>query len=66
MKKKMITRASIGGLVLVVIGLLIVIEHALNLSNLFSVESMLPEIGVIIIGIAVQLLGLGVILVSKK
>jgi hypothetical protein len=63
---KMVTRVSVGGLILIVLGLLIVIVHALNMSKLLGVETMLPELGVILIGIAVQLLGLGVILVSKK
>jgi hypothetical protein len=62
----MVTRVSMAGLVLIVIGLLIVIVHALDMSNHFSVEAMLPSLGLILVGIAVQLLGLGVILVSKN
>jgi hypothetical protein len=55
-----------SGLVLLILGLLIVIVHALNLSNLSSVETILPKFGIILIGIAVQILGLGIILISKK
>ena len=62
----MITRVSLSGLVLIVLGLLIVIVHALNMSSLFSVETILRELGIILVGIAVQLFGLSVILVSKK
>lgn len=62
----MVTKGSLGGLALILIGLLIVVVHALNLSSLYSVEFMLPEFGVILIGISVQLLGLGVMLLSKK
>ena len=62
----MVTRVYLAGLVLIVIGLLIVIVHALDVSNPFSVEALLPSLGLILVGIAVQLLGLGVILVSKK
>ncbi len=63
---RMVSRLSIGGLVLLGIGLLIVIVHAFNMSNLSSIETMVPELGVTLIGIAVQLLGLGIVLVSKK
>jgi hypothetical protein len=62
----MVTRVSLSGLFLIVLGLLIVIVHALNMSILFSVETILRELGIIVVGIAVQLLGLGLILVSKK
>jgi hypothetical protein len=54
------------GLVLIALGLLIVIVHALDMSNHFSVEAMLPSLGLILVGIAIQLTGLGIILVSKK
>jgi len=43
-----------------------VIVHAVNLAHLYSVVTLVPELGVLLIGIAVQLLGLGAILVSKK
>ncbi len=59
-------RGSIGGLVLIIIGLVIVVVQALNMSNLFSVEDMMRSLGLVLIGVAVQLLGLGVMLVSKK
>ncbi len=65
----MATRASkvtIGGFIIIIVGLIIVIVHALNMGTLDSVQTMLPELGLILIGIAVQLLGLGAILVSKK
>ena len=62
----MISRTSIAGLFLIILGLSIVVVHALNMSNLFSVDTLLPELGVILIGLAVQILGLGVILVSRK
>ncbi len=62
----MVTRVSLSGLVLIVLGLLIVIVHALNMSSLFSVETILRELGIILVGISVQLFGLSVILVSKK
>lgn len=62
----MVNKVSLGGLILIAIGLVIVIVHALNMGNLSGIDYLLPELGVILIGIAVQLLGLGVILVSKK
>jgi hypothetical protein len=62
----MISRTSIAGLFLIVLGLAIVIVHALNMSNLFSVDTLLPELGVILVGLAVQILGLGMIVVSRK
>ncbi len=55
-----------GGLVLIIIGLVIVIVQALNMSNLSGVEGMLRSLGLVLIGVAVQLLGLGVMLVSGK
>jgi hypothetical protein len=62
----MVTKLAVGGFILVTIGLLIVIAQALNMGTLFSVENMLRSLGLILIGIAVQLLGLGLLLVSKK
>ena len=62
----MVTKIAIGGLILVAIGLLIVIVQALNMSTLFSIEDMLRTLGLILIGIAVQLMGLGLLLVGKK
>ncbi len=59
-------RGSMGGLVLIIIGLVIVIVQALNMSNLLGVEGMLRSLGLVLIGVAVQLLGLGVMLVSGK
>ena len=61
----MLTKTAVGGFVLIVIGLLIVIVQALNMSNLFTVEQLLRSLGLILIGIAVQLLGLGLLLVNK-
>ncbi len=61
-----VNRLSKGGLFLIVVGLGIVIVQALNLGNLFGVEAMLRDLGLILIGIAVQLLGIGVILVGKE
>jgi len=62
----MATKMAISGLVLMAVGLLIVIVQALNMSTLFLVEPMLRSLGLIQIGIAVQLLGLGLLLVDKK
>ena len=62
----MATKMAIGGFILTAIGLLIVIVQALNMSNLFFVEPMLRSLGLILIGIAVQLLGLGFLLFDKK
>jgi hypothetical protein len=62
----MVTRISWAGLVLIAVGLFIVIVHALDMSNHFSVEAMLPDLGLVLVGIAVQLLGLGIILVGKN
>jgi len=62
----MIARTSIAGLILIVLGLIVVIVHALNMSNLHDVNTLFPELGVLLVGIAVQLLGLGVILVNRK
>jgi hypothetical protein len=63
---RMVTKIAIGGFVLLAVGLLIVIVQALNMSMLFSFEDMLRSLGLILIGIAVQLLGLGILLVGKK
>ncbi len=60
------SRVSIGGFVIIVLGLIIVIVHALNLVNQFTVQATLSELGVILIGIAVQLMGLGAILLGRK
>ncbi len=57
---------STGGLVLIIVGLVIVIVQALNMGNLFDVEAMLRSLGLVLVGVAVQLLGLGLMLVSKK
>ena len=62
----MFTRISWAGLVLIAVGLFIAIVHALDMSNHFSVEAMVPDLGLVLVGIAVQLLGLGLILVSKN
>jgi hypothetical protein len=62
----MVTKVSLGGLALIVIGLIVVIVHALNLYHVYSIEFMLPEFGLILIGISIQLLGLGVIQSGKK
>ncbi len=62
----MVTKIAIGGFILTAVGLLIVIIQALNMGNLFSVESMLRSLGLILIGVAVQLLGLGFLLFDKK
>ncbi len=62
----MVTRISLSGVALIVIGLLIVIVHALNMGNLHSVDTQLPELGIVLVGIAVQFLGLGIVTVSKK
>jgi hypothetical protein len=62
----MVTKLAVGGFILVTIGLLIVIAQALNMGTLFSVQNMLRSLGLILIGVAVQLLGLGLLLVSKK
>ncbi len=62
----MATKIAISGLVFVAVGLLIVIVQAVNMSNLFDVQPMLRSLGLILIGIAVQLLGLGLLLVDKK
>jgi len=62
----MVTRTSWAGLVLIAIGLFIVIVHALDMNNHFSVEAMLPDLGLVLVGIAVQLLGLATILVGRK
>ena len=61
----MATKTAIGGFVLIAIGLLIVIIQALNMSNLLTVEQLLRSLGLVLIGIAVQLLGLGLLLVNK-
>ena len=61
----MLTKTAVGGFVLIVIGLLIVIVQALNMSNLLTVEQLLRSLGLVLIGIAVQLLGLGLLLVNK-
>lgn len=45
---------------------MIVIVQALNMSNLFIVEDLLRSLGLVLIGVAVQLLGLGAILFSKE
>ncbi len=55
-----------GGLILIIIGLVIVIVQALNMSNLIGVEVLLRSLGLALIGVAVQLLGLSVMLVGKK
>lgn len=60
------TKTAIGGFVLIAIGLLVVIVQALNMSNLFNIEQLLRSLGLILIGIAVQLLGLGLLLINKK
>ncbi len=60
-----INRLSRVGLFLIVVGLGIVIVQALNLGNLFGVEAMLRDLGLVLIGVAVQLLGIGVILAGK-
>jgi hypothetical protein len=62
----MATKITKGGFVLLAIGLLIVIVQALNMSTLFNFEDMLRSLGLILIGIAVQLLGLGLLLIGKK
>ncbi len=62
----MATKIAISGLVFVAVGLLIVIVQAVNMSNLFDVQPMLRSLGLILIGIATQLLGLGLLLVDKK
>ena len=62
---KLLTKTAVGGFVLIVIGLLIVIVQALNMSNLLTVEQLLRSLGLVLIGIAVQLLGLGLLLVNK-
>ena len=62
---EMATKTAIGGFVLIAIGLLIVIIQALNMSNLLTVEQLLRSLGLVLIGIAVQLLGLGLLLVNK-
>ncbi len=62
----MITRVSMAGLVLTGLGLLIVIVHALNMSHLYGENSLLPELGIILVGMAVQLLGLGLVLAGKS
>lgn len=62
----MVTRVTLSGLFLIVLGLLIVIVHALNMSNFHSVDTLLPELGLILVGMAVQLLGLGIVIVGKK
>ncbi len=59
-------RGSLGGLILIIVGLVIVIVQALNMSNLFIIEDLLRSLGLILVGVALQLLGLGAILVSKK
>ena len=61
-----ITKLSISGLILIIIGLVIVIVHALNMGFLSGVDYLLPELGIILVGIAVQLLGLGVVIVDRK
>ena len=63
---KIITKIALGGFVLLAVGLLIVIVQALNMSTLFNFEDMLRSLGLILIGIAVQLLGLGLLLIGKK
>jgi hypothetical protein len=63
---RMVTKITIGGFVLLAVGLLIVIVQALNMSVLFNFEDMLRSLGLILIGIAVQLLGLGLLLIGKK
>jgi hypothetical protein len=63
---RMVTKITIGGFVLLAVGLLIVIVQALNMSVLFSFEDMLRSLGLILIGIAVQLMGLGLLLIGKK
>lgn len=62
---KLLTKTAVSGFVLIVIGLLIVIVQALNMSNLLTVEQLLRSLGLVLIGIAVQLLGLGLLLVNK-
>ncbi len=62
----MVTRLSLSGLVLIVIGLLIVTVDTLNMGSLLSVETMLRELGIVLIGLSVQLLGLGIVIVDKK
>ena len=62
----MVNRIFVGGLGLIVIGFVIVIVHALNMGKLSGVDSLLPELGLVLIGIAVQLLGLGIVLIGKK
>jgi len=62
----MASRTSLAGLVVIFLGLLIVIVQALNMNNLFSVENMLRSLGLILIGVAVQLAGLGLMLLNKK
>ncbi len=63
---ELVTRVSLAGLVLIVLGLLVVIVHALNMSHLHGVDFLLPELGIVLIGIAVQILGLALILLSRK
>ena len=63
---RMATKITIGGFVLLAVGLVIVIVQALNMSMLFDFEDMLRSLGLILIGIAVQLLGLGLLLIGKK
>ena len=63
---KMVTKIALGGSVFLAVGLLIVIVQALNMSALFNFEDMLRSLGLILIGIAVQLLGLGLILIGKN
>ncbi len=63
---EMVIKVSLSGLSLTAIGLLIVIFYAFNMNNFHSVDKLLPELGLIFVGMAVQLLGLGLVLVGKK
>ncbi len=62
----MVERSSLAGLVLVIIGLFIVIVQALNMGDLLDIEALLRSLGLVLIGMAVQLLGLSLILIGKK
>ncbi len=62
----MVTRVSVAGLFLLVLGLLIVVVHALNMSEQVSIQANLRELGIVLVGLAVQLLGLGMALFGKK
>ncbi len=62
----MVTKIALGGCVFLATGLLIVIVQALNMNTLFNFEDMLGSLGLILVGIAVQLLGLGLVLIGKK